>query len=159
MRLRFWRKTEPAVFDAAAGEVPEHLEVYPLDKPFPWRAMVIAGAAGVISFAVLVGWRALERRHADPGPLVAVEAASLAATCADSIHFHDLYDAAPCDANSRAELGVDRIQDYYVVIGVHLGSEGHVSRRRAYLILRACYERSLNVLAPIDDCVVSNLSE
>lgn len=46
MRLRFWRKGELAVFDPAAGEMPEHLEAYPPDKPLPWRRVLVGGALG-----------------------------------------------------------------------------------------------------------------
>lgn len=159
MRLRFWRRDEPVAFDLAAGEVPEHLEVYPPGKPFPWRAVSAGWTAALVSFTVLLGWRAYDRAHSDPGPLVATEAAALVVVCSDSTHFLTLSEFAPCDADSWAKLGLDRIEDYYVVTAVRLGSKGHVGNKRAYLVSRACYDRSLSVLAPIDECVVATLDD
>lgn len=159
MRLRFWGRDERALFDPGAGEVPEHLEVYPPGKPFPWRDLVRAMALTGIILTVWRGLDVFKNRDADPGPLVAVESASLQVVCAEASHFQELHRYAPCDPSQLATFAINDVPEYYVAFAVHLGTDGHMSGRKAYLLKSDCYLATFATLEPIDNCVAGRLQD
>ena len=147
------------MFDPAAGEVPEHLEVYPPGKPFPWRNVV---RSMVLTGIGLTAWNAYDdykNRDAGPGSLVVVESAPLQVVCDEATHFSALHEYAPCDATAMTTLTNNDVHAYYVAFAVHLSSDGHMSGKKPYLLGTDCYLANFGTLAPVDSCVVARLQD
>jgi len=164
MRLRFWRKGELAVFDPAAGEMPEHLEVYPPAKPFSWRAFGVStfwaicrGGPGVLLVSVML--RACDdpvSHEQKPQPLVVFEAATVDAVCAEGSHFLTLRSVAPCDPESREALKVATDRSYYVAFASRGGGSFSVTTP-AYLLEGNCYDAIHGQDQSVEHCVVAGL--
>lgn len=145
------------MFDPGAGEVPEHLEVYPPGKPFPWRHVVLSVATSAVVVMALDGCEEFRNRQAEPGPLVVVEGAPLDLVCEESQQLRALYEVAPCDEESMTSVGIEGTAGYYIAFAVRVRDDGQLTGRRPYLLRSDCIMDRHGVLSPVDPCVVVSL--
>ena len=157
MRVPWRRPQDGPAFDPFAGEIPEHLELYPQWRPPQLRMLGSIAIGSVFAGLAVSALDAYLHGSADPGSLFAVEAASLDVVCADGEGFSALHAFAPCDSSSRDLLALNPSKHYAVAFAVRIRSDGHAGGRLPYLVEDDCLWANVSTLSPLDSCDVRRL--